>query len=162
MPVIFARNTGRVTMIQDSVATGSVSLVNISDDRQNVSYVSHNTIFTRLGLSTAANVQFAHSIGNDIYIYVFGDRMGQIVLHSLSFADNSGNNTVKENPSMHGFEQFFNWYRQNRVVMRRTPVIVTIGLATAFRGFITSLNADVQDPLHRTIQSQMTLSLLPD
>jgi len=157
MPVLFQGNTGRVAVIPDAVAYGAISLASVSGASGGpLSYGLHKSIITRIGLSAAGNYQFLHTIGNDVYVYVFGDRMGQVVLHGLSFATDcfSGN-------GVHGFNMMFEWYQGNRIAAQSTPVIVTIGGGKAFQGFITALTGDVQDPVYRTIQFQLTISLLP-
>jgi hypothetical protein len=167
MPVLFSQNTGRVSAISDRVATGSFSLGNVYNGTGILSYSYHRTIITRIGLSAAGNYQFLHTIGNDVYMYVFGDRMGQITLHGLSFAAGCpASSSAASLPNVpwanHGFELLYSWYKVNRVAARRAPVIATIGLGTAFEGFVTSLTGDVQDPVHRTVQFQMTIATLPD
>lgn len=169
MPIIFSENTGRVILVEDRVAAGSIQLGNVDAGGGKISYEAHNTIITRLGLSAAGNYQFLHTIGNDVYVYVFGDRMGQVVLHGLSFAEKCGTRSSSDfvGPAPagardHGFELLFKWYSTNRIAARKLPVRVTIGQRTNFDGFVTALSGDVQDTLHRTIQFQMTISLLPD
>jgi len=181
MPVIFRNNTGRVTAVEDKVAAGVIQLGNVtgSPNRMgssgHISYYSHNTIITRLGISAAGNFQFLHTVGNDVYVYVFGDRMGQVQLHGLSFqpselecrfrtpfSPNVSPRLIGAGGNKHGFELLFEWYAINRIAARKGPVKVTIGSGTTFKGFVTALTGDVQDALHRTIQFQMTISLLPD
>jgi hypothetical protein len=171
MPVLFSQNTGRVSAITESVAAGSISLTNVIGSgppltnlvlplpSQNIGYTQQKTIITRIGLSAAGNFQFLHTVGNDVYVYVFGDRMGQIVLHGLSFAQTCPNE--KEKANVHGFELLYQWYLRNRIAARKAPVTATIGLNTSFEGFVTALSGDVQDSLHRTIQFQMTIATLP-
>ena len=157
MPVLFEGNTGRVIAVEDKVAAGAISLAKVEGTGGAISYQVHNTIITRLGISAAGNYQFLHTIGNDVYIYVFGDRMGQIVVHGLSFAQKCPGGA-----GPHGFELLLKWYSENRVAARKAPVIVTTGLGTAIQGFVTALTGDVQDPTSRTVQFQMTISLLPE
>ena len=173
MPVIFAKNTGRVIAVEDKVAAGAFQLGNVTGSDGSITYRRHNTIITRIGISAAGNYQFLHTIGNDVYVYVFGDRMGQVQLHGLSFMASedqcsgvAGGNPTPRMPgaggSKHGFELLFEWYTKNRIAARRDPVRVTIGRDPNFKGFVTAVTGDVQDALHRTIQFQMTISLLPD
>jgi hypothetical protein len=160
MPIVFSRNTGRVISLPDAVAAGAISLAQVSGSGGNISYAVHNTIITRVGVSAAGNYQFLHTIGNDVYVYVFGDRMGQIVIHGLSFAQKcTGGGGSDSGP--HGFEKLFEWYEKNRIAVRKAPVTVTIGIGKSFEGFVTALSGDVQDTQHRTIQFQLTVSLLP-
>jgi hypothetical protein len=173
MPVIFAKNTGRVIAVEDKVAAGAFQLGNVTGEGGGITYRRHNTIITRIGISAAGNYQFLHTIGNDVYVYVFGDRMGQVQLHGLSFMASEDECSGATGPhptphivgaggTKHGFELLFEWYTTNRIAARRDPVRVTIGRDTNFKGFVTAVIGDVQDALHRTIQFQMTISLLPD
>jgi len=171
MPVLFEGNTGRVFAVPDRVAAGSLQLANVDSISGNaagppnpstsgrVTYQYHNTIITGLGVSAAGNFQFLHTIGNDVYVYVFGDRMGQVMLSGLSFAQQCNNGQPQAD---HGFELLLRWYQANRIAARKAPVRVNIGRSTNFDGFVTGLTGDVQDSLHRTIQFQMSISLLPD
>ena len=156
MPVLFEGNCGRVAAIPDRVATGAIQLVTVGGTGGLITYQQHNTIITRLGCSMAGNFQFMHTIGNDVYVYTFGDRMGQVVLNGLSFSGNC--NSQQE----HGFERLYRWYQANRIASRKGPVRVVIGRNTVLDGFLIGLTTDVQDALHRTIQFQMTISMLPD
>lgn len=153
MPVVFSQNTGKVVQIEDKVAAGCLSLATVESG---FSYQQHKTIITRVGISSAGNFQFLHTIGNDVYIYVFGDRMGSITLNGLSFESDACSKS-----SEHGFESLYRWYKENRVAVRSTPMSVTIGRDTTFQGFITGLTGDVQDVQHRTITFQITLATLP-
>jgi hypothetical protein len=159
MPVLFSQNTGRVSAIPDAVAAGSLSLGNVQGTGGQLAYNTQKTIITRIGLSAAGNFQFLHTVGNDVYVYVFGDRMGQIVLHGLSFAQACPGE--KFATAKHGFELLYQWYVANRIAARKAPVTAIIGASTGFEGFVTALNGDVQDSLHRTIQFQMTIATLP-
>jgi hypothetical protein len=168
MPLVFSQNTGRVVAINDQVAAGSLSLVSLVGDTR-VNYQVHNSIFTRVGVAAGGNFQFLHTIADDVYMYVFGDRMGQVVIDGISFADKcavSGGTVAQFAPGSynfrHGIEEMLEWYERNRLSARKDPVLVTIGRSKAFAGFITSLNANVQDPLHRTVNFQITVTLLPD
>jgi hypothetical protein len=155
MPVIFSKNTGRVIAISDAVAEGAISMGGVVGSTP-INYTQHTTIITRIGVAAAGNFQFLHTIGNDVYVYVFGDRMGQVDLHGISFAQD-----CTKNDSEHGFEKLFKWYEVNRISVRREPVTVTIGVNKSFQGFVTGLIGDAQDAQTRTINFQLTISLLP-
>lgn len=163
MPVIFAGNTGRVFAADDKVAQGSISLGNVTGvggDLAGFGTGSLNTIITRIGVSSSGNYQFLHTIGNDVYVYVFGDRMGEITLHGLSFAQDCNNGKNAQGP--HGFERLFDWYQKSRLAVNPNPVTVRLGFKTIFKGFMTGITGDVNDSMTRTIQFQLTISLLPD
>lgn len=174
MPVIFGGNTGNVVAIRDNVSTGSISLGNVSGGKDGgreafgLGATPFNSIITRIGVSAAGNYQFLHTIGNDVYVYVFGDRMGDITLHGLSFAQACPSAQAPASilpaaqTGLHGFEELFNWYSLNRIAATPEPARVRIGAKTTFKGFITGCTGDVADSKTRTIQFQITISLLPD
>lgn len=167
MPILFSNNAGRVTSLSDKAAAGAISLGNVLDDGNlPISYANHRTIITRIGLSAAGNFQFLHTIGNDVFVYVFGDRMGMVNLHGLSFAQAcpppENQQPEVDNSDNHGFELLYKWYQTYRIAARKAPVTVAIGNNTRFQGFVTGLSGDVQDSMHRTIQFQMTIATLPD
>ena len=155
MAILFGANAGRVIALPDKSAAGCIQIANVIGNER-VSYIRHNTIITKMGLTASGNFQFLHTIGNDIYVYVFGDRMGQIVLHGISFADQCPANTN----SPHGFEYLLRWYAQNRIAARKFPVGVTIGANTVFNGFVLGINSEAADPESRTISFQLTLGVI--
>lgn len=162
MTIIFQGNAGRVSHTKDNVAEGCISLGAIEVAGSNPFRGGEDvlSIITRVGVSAAGNFQFLHTIGNDVYLYVFGDRMGDITLHGLSFAGGTCGKGGEQ--QQHGFEALFSWYTKNRIAVQKEPAKVTIGRDTTFTGFIIGITADAADPKTRMIQFQLTLSLLPD
>jgi hypothetical protein len=158
MPVIFEGNAGRVFAVPDRVASGLIQLANISGDGGILSYTLHNTIITGIGVGTAGNQQFLHTLGNDVYVYVFGDRVGQLELRGISFADSCPSSNSSE---PHGFEKLLGWYNANRLAVRRDPVRAIIGRDTVIDGFVTGLTGDSEDAQNRSIRFRMQLTLLP-
>lgn len=168
MPTIFAKNAGRVVLVPERSAEGLISLGNVQGASGEITYQQHKSIITRIGYSAAGNYQFLHTIGNDVYLYVFGDRMGTVELHGVSFAEQcsaytgfAASNTQPSN-SAHGFEQIINWYKTSRVAAYRPPVSVTIGRNTSFKGFVTGMSGDVQDTMRRTVNWRISVAILPD
>lgn len=154
MAILFESNAGRVLAVPDRSAAGCIQVASVIGNER-ISYIRHNTIITKMGLSAAGNYQFAHMIGNDIYVYVFGDRMGQIVLHGISFS----NQCPYNQGTPHGFEYLLRWYAQNRIAARKFPVRVIIGANTPFEGFLVGINSEAGDPESRTISFQLTLAV---
>lgn len=174
MPVFYQGNAGKVIRLPDRAAQGAISMGRISagEGGEEISFSEHRTIITRVGVSASGNYQFLHTIGNDVYVYVFGDRMGQITVHGLGFSagcDPTGKrrrrvqlgNQVNNRAKSHGLELLARWYQKYRIANNREPVTITIGIETTIRGFVIGLNADVADTESRTAQFQLTLASLP-
>jgi hypothetical protein len=103
------------------------------------------------------NLQFLHTMGRHVYVYVFGDRMGQIGLSGLSFA-----NECPQPGSVHGIIGVFDWYRRNKASRRADPVRVNIGMRDNIDGFVTGFSFDTVDPATQMVQWNMTIAALPE
>lgn len=157
MPVFFTSggqgSVGRTIGFTDPHTQGTTTLIQLDPK---LTWSSERSIITRMTLAQQCNYQFLHTIGNDIFIYVFGDRVGQITISGLSMADD-----CDSRDSEHGFEKVLKWYNRNRVAKRKTPVKVTIG-KTPIQGFLVSISGDLVDPSTRLIQYGLTLMVLPE
>ena len=153
---LFSNTPGTAIELSQRHVVGSISRTSlIGGDGQSVTFSSQKTIITKIGLSLAGNYQFLHTLGNDVYVYVFGDRMGQISLHCLSFAGKCNGND-----SVHGFQHLFDWYQSNRIANSKELVTVTIN-NVVFSGFLIGSSPEMSDPETRITQTQLILSLLP-
>ncbi len=146
---------GRVIQLPDDHTQGTLRFVSISDP-EDITFKTHKSIITRLTVAHQCNYQFLHTIGNEIYIYVFGDRVGQITLSGLSFTVDCES---REEPK-HGFEQVLEWYEKYRVAARKDPIELMIG-ATGISGFVVGLSGDVIDPSTRMMQWNLSIMVLP-
>lgn len=153
MSIIFEGNRGRVVRLDDPAAQASVGFVRVADAP--IDYSATWSIITRLTVSHQANVQFLHTLGSAIYIYVFGDRIGQMSLSGLSF------NSVCEGAEELGVEAMMGWYRDNRVSKRGAPVRVMIG-NTAVEGFVVSSSEDTVDAETGLVQWGVNMMALPE
>lgn len=162
--IIFEGPIGSVIALEDPGIQGNARLVAVPDDQ--IDMLTHRSIVTRLTVSQEANVQFLHTLGAHIFIYVFGDRIGTTSLSGLSFAnscdlDVPGLAANLLGGQLHGGELVYDWYKRNRVSRRKAPIRVMVGL-TPIDGFVTAFTADVIDPMSQLIQWGLTLRNLPD
>jgi hypothetical protein len=97
-----------------------------------------------------------HTLGNDIFIYVFGDRVGQIMLEGLSFVENCGGGG-----GQHGMEQMLEYYKNNKLSSKKDPVQILIG-GTTITGFITGMTNDVVDPKTWLAKYQLSVAIMPE
>ena len=80
--------------------------------------------------------QFQTSMERDIYAYVFGDHMGEILIHGRAYfpcttRDQSGSGKS-------GFNDLMDIYSRNRMSKRETPIQLTIGDRTT-SGYLTAM-----------------------
>lgn len=160
MPVVFAGIPGRVIALKDPTVVGMLPLVQADPP---VNFQQHKALITRLAVSSETNHQFLHSLGGSVFIYVFGDRIGQLTISGLAVArdcdrpggvDRSGDND-------HGIERIFDWYNQNRLSRRRSPVTVLVGRRTTIRGFVGGVQASVFDHRLHLVQFDLLMFVVP-
>jgi hypothetical protein len=155
MPVLFQSKVGSVVQLDDPVAQCDLSR-SVLDIEPIIDWNNFRAIVTRVTVSQQVNVQFLHTMGSMVYVYVFGDRIGGVSLSGLSFY-------LCECPEDEENEQedIYLWYKTNRVSKRKEPVRVTIGQAV-IEGFVTGFTEDVVDPSLSLVQWGVNLSALPD
>lgn len=159
--IFFEGVAGRTVAMQDPAVQGSVSLVKISTDP--VDFNSQQSVITRVTISNKGNYQFLHTLGVDIYVYVFGDRMGMIGISGLSFAtpdcgDGSGG---AAGSVQHGMEKMLAWYKKNRISSQPTAMRVVVG-STAIDGFLIGMDQDLADTQSYLVQWQIQLQTPPE
>lgn len=152
---IFEGAVGRVVALEDPAAQGVMYVTDVTTDP--VTFEATRSIITRVTCSQQVNLQFLHTMGKHVYVYVFGDRMGQIGLSGLSFASECDGESQE-----HGVVQMFDWYRRNKASKRTEPVRINIGMRDNLDGFATGFNFDVVDPSTQMVQWNLTIAALPE
>ena len=117
-----------------------------------------NVIITNIEYRQATKQQFMASLRDVIYVYVFGDQMGSIVLSGVAFSQKC--ETSQSGGT--GLRQVMDYYRNYRLARTNDTVSVTIGNYT-IAGFMTELSvqalaSDVQFLINRF---RFTINTLP-
>jgi hypothetical protein len=99
------------------------------------------------------NVQFQTSLKESVYVYVFGDQMGNVVISGIAFA---GLCEGEES----GIEDIFKYYRDYRASQRKETVTVTFG-KQSISGFLTESRMSSRDPDNLTLNYTFTINTLP-
>jgi len=160
MPTFFTGGAaGRVVQLADDHTQGTLRFVDIKFPDQ-ITFTAHKSIITRLTVAHQCNYQFLHTVGNEIYIYVFGDRIGQVTISGMSFTEACCGPTNPFSGNGHGFEEIMKWYEAHRVAAQQQPIEVMIG-QTGIQGFVVGLSGDVVDPATRLMQFGLTIMVLP-
>jgi hypothetical protein len=158
--IMFQGTPGRVLRFDDPAIQAKAFVGGITPK---IGFDTQLSIITNITLSQQANVQFLHTLGSLVFIYVFGDRIGQVGLSGFSFAA-ACNPVGPISPDLgpnHGAGQMLDWYRTNRVSSRQTPVQITIG-SQLIEGFVTGFTENVIDPSTLLVQWNVTIQSMPD
>jgi hypothetical protein len=124
--------------------------------RPDHTFEGQTSIITRVTISQQTNHQFLHTIGGLIFVYVFGDRIGSIVVQGLSFIEDCDGGGGETGP-----DKVLKYYANNKLTARQEEMEVTVG-KTPIRGFMTNMQLDVLDPKTRVSQFMYQMTQIPD
>jgi hypothetical protein len=114
------------------------------------------SIITSVNIAAQGNFQFLHTLGGNIYVYVFGDRIGQLGISGLAF-----DSTCDDTTGALGIEKVLDYYSKNRLAVRKTPIKTTIGVQTTVAGYLVGVGGQVVDPKSRIYQFNLQFMLAP-
>lgn len=119
-------------------------------------FFGFKSIITQIKVVAQGGVQFMHTLRDFIYIYVFGERIGQMTISGLSFFI-----SCDETPC-HGLEYVNQYYLDNRVSERATPLTVVLGCGTPFFGFLVGMSLDLNNAEDLIGQFSLDLRVIPE
>jgi hypothetical protein len=125
-------------------------------------------IVTSVGIQGQSGYQFMHALREFIYVYVFTERVGEIVINGLAFPS-SCNNMGIQGPigpqcayGQSGLEQVLTWYECNRITSRSTPITIAFGGDVAYEAFLVSCKAELANPETGIAQFTMRFNFIPN
>lgn len=95
-----------------------------------------SSICTQAGINAGGNFQFLHTINDSIYVYIFGDRIAEIMLAGAVFGEYC--------EGSFGLTEIFSLYTRDRIAARGGPLVVTLG-TRAFNAFLTGISTEITD-----------------
>ena len=116
-----------------------------------------SAIITRVGTEEHGNYQFLHTLGDHIYLYVFGDRIGQMVLGGLA----APSTCQYGGGILHGIEYVNAWYALNKISSRLNVVYVLLGQRTVIPGYVVGLRPQLWRPEEMIMQFSIDFAILP-
>lgn len=118
---------------------------------------SGGLILTELAVHRAGNYQFLHTLKDLVYVYSFGERMGQLRASGMCFS------RMCRGSTQDGLSTLLSFYEANRLEMKPDPISIIIGTSAAgrFRGFLTEMNVEVSRPDARLSQFGLSFHALP-
>ncbi len=107
-------------------------------------------------LELNGNYQFLHTVNDFIYVYAFGDRIGELTVSGFGFSQTCGNASSAKICNL------FDFYTQNRI-RRKGDLSVHIGECpdANFWAFLTGMRVEVQDPQTAIAQWSLRFNVLP-
>lgn len=162
MPALFSPCVGAVTKV--AACDTSQKLFSITfDDVTTIPGWFWSTPATTLtapitgfALEQNGNYQFLHTVNDFIYVYSFGDRVGELVVSGIGFAATCGSASGAKLCNVYDF------YRKNKLSMNGR-LSVTIGdcADSTFYAFLTGCRLEMQDPATMVGQWSLRFSVIP-
>lgn len=154
MANIYASQPGTVAIIASGNSLPGRVLLQDKDNAEIIK--SQRVIVTNLNYQQATHTQFQQTLLNAIYLYSFGDRLGNIVLEGIGFAQACPVN--QGSPS--GVEDVLEYYRKYKVSNDHQPVKILIG-TQPITGFLVAANIATMSTEHMTYRWTYTIASLP-
>lgn len=95
------------------------------------------SICTQAGVVANGNFQFVHTINDTIFVYVFGDRIAELMISGTTFGEPCDGRQP-------GIEEIFDLYERDRIAVQAKPLVVSLG-SRSFNAFLTGLSAEITD-----------------
>jgi hypothetical protein len=149
MAEIIACRRGLVTSLQICRGGGVPAKI-----RFNPTFDPTAALIESVSWNQHVNVQFQPSLGGPVYVYVFGDLMGNVSISGIAFAG------LCDNRGQTGIQEVFRYYNANRASQRSEVITATYGSETT-EGFLTELVLRPRSPELMLTSFDMTIRTLP-
>lgn len=117
------------------------------------------SIITGFEFTDQENVQFQHTLGNEVYAYVFGSKIGSFSVSGLSFFDVCDGSGLAGGGI--GLTAIREYYRINRISARSSPLLLTLYPSTVFRCYLIGMRGRVSDSGMRLFEFALNLISIP-
>lgn len=112
---------------------------------------------TGFALELQGNYQFLHTVNDFIYVYAFGDRIGELVITGMGFYGNEC-----EAWTGSSICELLDYYKEHRISKWKPPILIKIGDCDEdFKGFLTGMRMEVTKPEVNIAQWVLRFNVLP-
>jgi hypothetical protein len=152
MPVAFTPCAGAVAIIKPKNCTGAIFKIKFGG----VKGGQLTAPTSGFALELNGNYQFLHTVNDFIYVYAFGDRVGELTVSGFGF--------VKPCPGADSAKicNVYDFYQKNRI-KENGKMSVTIGdcANSTFWAFLTGMRLELQDPQTLVGQWSLRFNIVP-
>lgn len=149
MPITFGTSAGQVVRIKPKDAA---DLFKISFEGADLSLP-----VTGIAIEQSGNYQFLHTVNNFIYVYSFGDRIGDMTISGLGFANPCG--LAAEDIKLC---KIFEFYDQNKLSAGKKLSVTVSDCSVSFNAFLTGMRTEMVDTQNLVGQWSLRLHVVPN
>jgi hypothetical protein len=160
MASIFTPCEGGVLKVKNNCASGGGIAVIAVDNFATTAPI------TGFSLDLSTNHQFIHTLDEFIYVYAFGDRVGELTLTGVAFFNqprSTGAPGINQCNKVADPRDVYSYYLKNRLSRSMTPTQINInGGEVRLIGFLTGLRMEVPDPRLPIMQWSLRFNVIID
>ena len=145
-------NAGVLHFVSVPKLIGSATLQFNVPSPQDKTFVK-GALITKLNYGQRTNSQFQQSLDNTIYVYSFGDMMGDLTLAGLAFPRSCEGND-------NGVNRILSYYEENRVSKNVSTLQVTFA-SHVIKGYLVGINLSTLDPSSGLHNFTLLLKTIP-
>jgi hypothetical protein len=147
---VFTPCDGKVLKVQTDCTDAGIVAISIDGFLQNIPVVG-------FALDLSTNHQFLHSLDEFIYVFAFGDRVGELTLSGITFTGKCAGGDTADIASL------YKYYLDNKVSTSLAPAKITVGgAATTLLGFLTGLRIEIPNPALPIVQWVLRYNVVID
>jgi hypothetical protein len=118
-------------------------------------FVVRQAVIQGVSVQSAGNFHFLHTLRGYVYVYVFGERIGNLIITGLAF-----NGSCITGGYLDGISRVINYYDAFRVSRGGAAIGIQIG-AAGFNGFLVGTSFRIANPEARIGQFQLNFNITP-
>lgn len=143
---------GRVVALPGPVVTASLSLENFGN------FSSMRAIITQIAVSNELSAKFQNMLGGNMYIYVFGERPGGLMIRGIAMETSCED----EDSDFAGVKKLQDYYNANSAFARSQPLKLTLGLSLTIVCYLVGVQISVADPKLRLWEYSLRFVTVPE
>lgn len=151
MATVFSVRPGYAVAIRDQSLQGAPMRLDLDDWG---GFQQRTAIIQGISVARSANHQFLHTLRGFIYIYIFGERIGDLIISGLTLTGRCNGK------SLTGFDGVMDYWEHHAAHVRADPIGVEIG-QTGFLALMTGVKVDIVNPQAGIGQFMMKLNVVP-
>ena len=145
MPAILS-GPGKVAVLPDSDLPAFITVRGFPRAR---------AMLNQVAMSQAVSLQIMRTLGQRVFIYGFGDNIGDLRISGVGFA----NRCISDYQT--GFSDVFNYYLTNKVVPNNSTVMITLDNSSTLLCYLVSVAFQVVHEEFRTVGFTMNFLVPP-
>ena len=118
-------------------------------------FAAMSSIVRGISIASRGNYQFLNTLRNYIYVYVFGEKMGDITISGLTFIGG-----CHRGANFNGYTSLINYYGNYAIANTGSPIGIQIGMVGLY-AFLVGVQIKLQNPEARIGQFVFHFKMIP-